>query len=645
MKKYSVSLITKISVLVLTAFLIVLGNEVRIGIQRYIKNTLETDASATKIDLDRFSKSYSETLSLKKVDLYSAQFSKIYQDVTGGNTSKIKCLVDKKGNIIDISREGIKNHPDLGILIDHYNNVDNWPMYLNLSSLNEKELDKLEELLKDNVNRVNNIKVKIICDNMDMNNLNHIENVKVKEIKINDEIVISKDMEGECIEVQGVLHSYENYNLEIYFISSLSDTIKSAPSQYPNNSEPIILDYDDTINGLKKHINHDFKKFISEGKPLTSTNYGDYFLIKPYEYNNKHYSTVLLRLVDWSLLDVKATKSDQEVLDDITVGYILVTQEYNHLTIDAAKQFIWDNFSTFLLTFILIVIMCVIIAYIVVLPIRRIENVAEHIAQKEFNYPIDTSGHDELGDLSRSIDKMRHELEKTIDSLYQEIERVEQLEDVRKDFFSNFTHEIKTPLGIINGFSELIELEKDEAKRNEYIQIIQRETKRINDLVLAMLDLSKVESKKITLSLENIDLLDVVNESIDSFMYLVEKKKIDLQLELNSVEIQADYFKIKMVIDNFISNALRYTEPNKKIKIIVDQNHFSIENEGAHIAQEDLNKVWLTFYKADKARNKEGTGLGLAICKAVLDQHHFHYQVNNTQNGVMFSFDFGDESH
>ena len=110
-------------------------------------------------------------------------------------------------------------------------------------------------------------------------------------------------------------------------------------------------------------------------------------------------------------------------------------------------------------------------SYMIVRPIRRIETTAKHIARKEFDYPIDMTRHDELGDLARSIDIMSKELEKTISNLHQEIERVTQLEGVRKDFVSNFTHEIKTPLGIINGFSELVELEQDEKKRNEYIDI------------------------------------------------------------------------------------------------------------------------------------------------------------------------------
>lgn len=109
---------------------------------------------------------------------------------------------------------------------------------------------------------------------------------------------------------------------------------------------------------------------------------------------------------------------------------------------------------------------------------------------------------------------------------------------------------------------------------------------------------------------------------------------------LESAPIQADHFKMEIVIANFISNALRYTEDGKTIIIELDDHHFSIENEGAYIPEEEIDKIWLTFHKVDKARSKEGTGLGLAICKAALDKHHFKYGVQNTTKGVKFYFEF-----
>ncbi|MEG0367859.1 MAG: HAMP domain-containing sensor histidine kinase, partial [Coprobacillus sp.] len=153
---------------------------------------------------------------------------------------------------------------------------------------------------------------------------------------------------------------------------------------------------------------------------------------------------------------------------------------------------------------------------------------------------------------------------------------------------------------------------------------------------LAMLDLSKLESEKVSLDLGPLDLLDIVDETLESMIYLFEKKDVHLITELESAPIMADDFKMRMVVNNFISNALRYTDTGKDVTIHLDEHTFFVENEGQHISEEELEKIWITFYKVDKARNEEGTGLGLAICKAILELHHFEYGVKNTEKGVLF---------
>lgn len=477
--------------------------------------------------------------------------------------------------------------------------------------------------------------------------------IQVKNLVYNDEIIYTGDVKGKTQTFQGTVSAYTSYNKEIVFFSSASGTMKiqkqtekqDSSKEFEEKQSALVVDYQNAMNGLQYQIQRNFKKFKSSGKEFHSAgnDYSNYYLLSPYEYNGKYYSTVMMRLEDWSLL-VDANQSldytTEESLDLLSAGYIFVTQEYTDLTMKSLQQFMVDNSSTYFLAFILIILICLSIAYMIVRPIRRIETTAKHIARKEFDYPIDMTRHDELGDLARSIDIMSKELEKTISNLHQEIERVTQLEGVRKDFVSNFTHEIKTPLGIINGFSELVELEQDEKKRNEYIDIIQNEAKRINELVLAMLDLSKLESQNISLTMEDVDLLDIVDESLDSMAYLLEKKNIHLNAELDSATIHADHFKIEMVINNFISNALRYTEDGKSVYVHLDEHCFEVENEGAQIPNDEVEKIWLTFHKVDKARNEEGTGLGLAICKAILDLHHFEYGVKNTDKGVLFYFKF-----
>lgn len=642
MKKLNFSLIIKVTGVVFIAFSIVLGNEIRLGINRYTKNTLDTDAEAIVRNLDKFAKSYTQSIAINKVNLNSTEFKNIYRDALAGDGTKVKCLVNAKGQILDVSREG-EGFPSIGVIVSKYKGATNWPVYFDLSSMDSTSLMKIESELLKHKDEKNTITLKIVTNSQSELNSNIFDNIFIKELKLNNQIIYVSNTKGKVQTMEGTVGSYASYNLEIAFPSTLTESKKQSTNTSGKKSRTMILDYQNAMDGLREQITKNFKTFKKSGRELTTTNYSIYKILNPYEYNGKYYSTVMLRLEDWGLMngeDTTVDYTDEASLDKVTAGYIFVIQEYTNLTMRSFRQFMHDNSSTYLLAFVLIILICLSIAYMVIKPIRRIETTAKHIARKEFDYPIDTTRHDELGDLSRSIDRMSKELESTINNLHQEIERVQRLEVIRKEFVSNFTHEIKTPLGIINGFSELVEIEQDEKKRNEYITIIQNETKRINELVLAMLDLSKLESQKVSLKLEEVDLLDIVGDCLDSMMYLFERKQIKVHTQLDSSMVKADRFKIEMVIDNFISNALRYTAEGKNVYVRLDEHGFEIENEGHPIPKDDLEKIWLTFHKVDRSRNAEGTGLGLAICKAILDLHHFEYGVKNTEKGVLFYFKY-----
>lgn len=635
-------MIIKVTGVVFIAFSIVLGNEIRLGINRYTKNTLDTDAEAIVRNLDKFAKSYTQSIAINKVNLNSTEFKNIYRDALAGDGTKVKCLVNAKGQILDVSREG-EGFPSIGVIVSKYKGATNWPVYFDLSSMDSTSLMKIESELLKHKDEKNTITLKIVTNSQSELNSNIFDNIFIKELKLNNQIIYVSNTKGKVQTMEGTVGSYASYNLEIAFPSTLTESKKQSTNTSGKKSRTMILDYQNAMNGLREQITKNFKTFKKSGRELTTTNYSIYKILNPYEYNGKYYSTVMLRLEDWGLMngeDTTVDYTDEASLDKVTAGYIFVIQEYTNLTMRSFRQFMHDNSSTYLLAFVLIILICLSIAYMVIKPIRRIETTAKHIARKEFDYPINTTRHDELGDLSRSIDRMSKELESTINNLHQEIERVQRLEVIRKEFVSNFTHEIKTPLGIINGFSELVEIEQDEKKRNEYITIIQNETKRINELVLAMLDLSKLESQKVSLKLEEVDLLDIVGDCLDSMMYLFERKQIKVHTQLDSSMVKADRFKIEMVIDNFISNALRYTAEGKNVYVRLDEHGFEIENEGHPIPKDDLEKIWLTFHKVDRSRNAEGTGLGLAICKAILDLHHFEYGVKNTEKGVLFYFKY-----
>lgn len=265
--------------------------------------------------------------------------------------------------------------------------------------------------------------------------------------------------------------------------------------------------------------------------------------------------------------------------------------------------------------------------YIINQGIKAIDNNCFDIVLKENTY-------DEFGTLSHNINLMSHKMKETIEQLSAEIEHVKKLETVRKEFIANFTHEIKTPLGIINGYIELIEETNDSIKKEQYLQAIEEECHHINELVLGMLKLSRLESGKVELKKENIDMDDIVSSTIDSFTSLLAKKRIQIIMEGESTTLFVDPFEIQIVIQNFLSNAVKSTPQFGHIYIKYQNRKVYIENEGSHLSQSQMSSIWDTYVSGDR----EGTGLGLAICKTILDLHEFHYGVENTEKGVQFWF-------
>ena len=246
-------------------------------------------------------------------------------------------------------------------------------------------------------------------------------------------------------------------------------------------------------------------------------------------------------------------------------------------------------------------------------------------------------GNDELSEISRNINKISNDLRKTKKDLRKELEHVKKLEELRKEFIANFTHEMKTPLAIINGNLELLENTNDENKRKHYYEIINHSIETINSLILQMLELSKLEAEAVELEKEMFLLEDKVMDILDdNESLLLEKKiKIDLKVE-DDIYIYADKNRIGMVIYNFLSNAIKHSDNQSIIMIKISNEEFSIYNQGKNIEEKIINDIWLSFVSTDD----NGTGLGLAIARSILELHDFKYGVRNKEQGVEFFFQY-----
>ena len=314
----------------------------------------------------------------------------------------------------------------------------------------------------------------------------------------------------------------------------------------------------------------------------------------------------------------------------IAVFYDFQSGGRNQLKNDLFK----DNFPLLLGGFLFIVLFSYLISYMTTRRIKEIDRVAMEITNNNFEGVLDTKGHDELSSLSSHINTMSSNLKRNIDALNLEIDQVKKMEQLRKEFIAQFTHEIKTPLAIINGNIDLLENVDDEDKKAKYIEVINKEIAVINDLVLQMLDLSKLEAKAITLDKKEIDLRELSEDIIDDYEQLLMDKKLKIEIQGEDVLIVGDRKRIEKVIQNYLSNAIKHAFINSTIKIKIKENEFSIENKGKQIDENRMDSIWESFVSDDQ----KGTGLGLAIVRNILELHEMSYGVYNLQGGVEFYF-------
>ena len=319
---------------------------------------------------------------------------------------------------------------------------------------------------------------------------------------------------------------------------------------------------------------------------------------------------------------------------DSVHDFELVNMHYTGITKeDVANKIFELKGFVYLSAFITVIFVSLLISYMLTRRIKKIEKTTHLIADNQFDLTLKEKPRDELGDLSHSINIMSQKLKHTMEQLSQEIERVKQLESLRKEFINQFTHEMKTPLGIINGYSELLDEAQSDEEKEKYIHLINKETEKINKLIKSMLDLSRLEANKFELQLEDIDLEDIVTEIVDEYEVLLMKKEAKVNVSAFKTHIQADKELIKTVIRNFMSNAVKHVHEKGHINICIDEG-VKIYNEGEHIPDENLDTIWYTFVTHDQ----QGSGLGLAICQSILELHDFEYGVMNKDDGVEFYF-------
>lgn len=295
-------------------------------------------------------------------------------------------------------------------------------------------------------------------------------------------------------------------------------------------------------------------------------------------------------------------------------------------------------------------------------PILELNGIARRIAKLDFSCKYKRGQNwetrddwDELDELGRSINFLSDELGKSISELREanqklaaDNEKRQKIDQMRKEFVSNVSHELKTPLALIQGYAEGLKANviESEADKEFYCNVIMDEVMRMNRLVRDLLDLSRLESGSFQLDIEEFNLVELVKIALEKYKLQFKAEGILVHLESPEVIIvKADYSNIERVFLNYLNNAIQHLDERKTIVITLTEQgpkaKVGVLNYGKPISDEDLDQIWFNFYKADKARTRSyaGTGLGLSIVKAIMEQHRNQYGVVNHEDGVEFWFE------
>lgn len=290
-------------------------------------------------------------------------------------------------------------------------------------------------------------------------------------------------------------------------------------------------------------------------------------------------------------------------------------------------------------------------------PILELADLSKRMANLEFHEKYHSKGKNEIDILGENFNAMSNKLEDTISKLknanyelQKDIEKKEKMENMRTEFIGNISHELKTPLALIQGYAEGLKegISEDPESRAFYCDVIMDEANKMNHMVKNLLTLNQLEVGEECVEFTRFDLMELIRGVVESNSILIQQK--DAKVEIapsHPVFVWSDEWKTEQVLRNYFGNALNHVDGRKQIEIRVEDQketgnvRIFVKNTGMQIPEEDIDQIWNKFYKVDKAHTREygGNGIGLSIVKAIMDSFHREYGVQNQEDGVEFWFE------
>lgn len=458
--------------------------------------------------------------------------------------------------------------------------------------------------------------------------------------------------------------------LRSFYLYSKIDSLKSVYAKINNyyNSNSTSNSLEEELRRIAFNNNYDIFIRTESNMIVFSTDKDLYSAIDILAAANQSNNEIVL---DDGKIEIK------KVNDTVNnISYILLSGQLDNgyelyisipaVPIDESVEI--SNQTLILIGIIILLISAFIVSYIskkFTAPIVQLNNITNKMARLDFSQKYRTlDTNDEINELGNNINLMSDKLESTIKQLREnnselekDIEEKSKIDDMRKQFISDVSHELKTPIALIQGYAEgLIEnVNTDDESRKFYAEVILDESNKMDALVKQLLELMKLEYGKREFRNEKFNIVELINEVIRKCKVMLDDRKIDIKFEHEpEVQVFADSFYIEQVVTNYFTNAIKHAkEVNgiRQIEVKITNNEetekvrVSVFNTGDNISENAISKIWGRFYKEDTSRNREdgGTGIGLALVKAIMTNYKNDYGVVNKENGVEFYFELDKE--
>lgn len=419
-----------------------------------------------------------------------------------------------------------------------------------------------------------------------------------------------------------------------------------------------------SINGIKFFSKKESEKYYFLEGIVTEISFPNYS--RPENdntlYSNEVFANRILQFQSEWITDKVKFSEEEWVQNEISIDGIKYLETIKPIMKEGqVKEFIYtlsslqpitkatdvmSDYYVYIIAFVLVLSLILSLYYskIITKPLLKINETTKKIMEFQFQDKLSIKSKNEIGELSSNINQLSERMEGYINQLKKDLEKEKKLEQTRKDFIAGVSHELKTPLSVMQVSASMLQDGIAPEMNQYYWEALEKEIEKMNVLIDEMLNLAKYESGTYQIQMEQVNIGDLIQKIEKDLQVQIDEKSLQIKLNIDRVCVKGKTNLLEQVITNLFTNAIRYTDAKQIIVIDVKEEQHGVyigfENKGSHIAEENIDKIWDQFYRGDKSRKRVcgGTGLGLSIVKNIFDLHDAKYGVTNTKDGVLFYF-------